>query len=80
MNVNNLLLILFGLYWVLKASLSLYLLAKKRLLPLIHYPLVLLVHVVLVVHGLHTLFIQLPKVLTKVSRSVLGKDRCLPYQ
>lgn len=65
MHIYDLILFLFRLHGVLKASLLDDLLALKRLLPLIHYSLVFLVDIVLVVHGLHTLLVKFPEELAE---------------
>lgn len=65
MHIYDLILFLFRLHGVLQASLLDDLLALKRLLPLIHDPLVFLVDIVLVVHSLHTLLVEFPEELAE---------------
>ncbi len=80
MHIYDLVLFLFRLHRVLQASLLDNLLAVKRLLPLIHDPLVFLVDIVLVVHGLNTLLVKFPEELAERCRSGLGKHRDLPEE
>ena len=65
MHIYDLFLFLFRLHGVLQASLLDDLLALKRLLPLVHDPLVFFVDIVLVVHGLHTLLVEFPEELAE---------------
>jgi len=65
MHIYDLILFLFRLHGVLQASLLYDLLALKRILPLIHDPLVFFVDIVLVVHGLHTLLVKFPEELAE---------------
>lgn len=64
-HVEDLILLSLRLHWVLKAALLGNLLALKGLLPLVHNPLVFLVHVVLVGDGLHRLLVELTEILTE---------------
>ena len=80
MHIYDLVLFLFRLHWVLQASFLDDLLAVKRLLPLIHDPLVFLVDIVLVVHCLYTLLVKFPEELAEGRRSGLGKHRDLPEE
>ena len=80
MHIHDLVLLLFRLHGVLQAPLLDDLLALKRLLPLIHDPLVFLVDIVLVVHGLYTLLVKVPEELAEGGRSGLRKDRDLPEE
>ena len=68
-HVEHLLLLLLRLNGVLKTLLSLDLLAEERNLPLVHQPLVLLVHVIFMVHRLYTLLVQLAEVLREIGCS-----------
>ena len=67
MHINDLILLLFRLDWVLQPSLLDDLLALKWLLPLIHDSLVFFIDIVLVVHCLHTLLVKFPEELAEGS-------------